>query len=160
MLPLQQPFGHVLALQTHAPAWHVCPAPHAAPPPQRHCPPVHVFVAPEHGVQAAPPWPQAAAVCAAGAMHWPALQQPLGQLVASHTQTPGGAQREPVGQGLFVPHLHAPDVHRSAAEPQAAHEAPFGPHCVAERAVTHVLPSQQPFVHVVELHTHWPLTQA
>jgi len=93
-------------------------------------------------------------------MHWPALQHPVGQLVASHTHTPGGAQRRPAAHGLPVPHLHAPDVQRSAAAPHAMHAAPFGPHCAAVRAVTQTLPWQQPFVHVVASQTHWPATHA
>lgn len=63
VLPLQQPFGHELALHTHVPLEQVWPLPHGAPAPHRHWPDAHVFVDPEHGPQAAPPVPHAAALC-------------------------------------------------------------------------------------------------
>ena len=57
MLPLQQPFGHELASQTHAPApLHSCPVAHAA--------------------QAAPPAPQDELDSFESASHDPPLQHP------------------------------------------------------------------------------------
>jgi hypothetical protein len=38
VVPLQHPDGQLVASQTQAPAEQRCPAPHCAPPPQRHTP--------------------------------------------------------------------------------------------------------------------------
>ena len=68
----------------------------------------------------------------------PPLQQPLGQVVASHEQVPVVASHR-----LFE---------------QLVHEAPPVPHCapVSEAYGTHVLPLQQPLGHDVELHSQTP----
>jgi hypothetical protein len=86
VLPEQQPPGQEVALHTQLPPEQVCPAPQAAPVPHLQAPLVQVLVLPEQGAQAAPPVPQLAALWLAPVMHTPALQQPVGQLVASQTQ--------------------------------------------------------------------------
>jgi hypothetical protein len=66
------------------------------------------------------------------------LQQPIGQDVGSHVQTP--------------------DLH-SLPEPQEAHDAPPVPHALPDCAAgrTHLpVESQQPFVQVMELHPAAP----
>ncbi len=70
MLPLQQPLGQELTLQTHWPAeLHVCPL--------------------EHVPQAAPPVPHELLVCEAYASQVPPeVQQPLGHELASQTHLP------------------------------------------------------------------------
>jgi hypothetical protein len=119
VVPLQQPFGHDVALQTHAPALEqVVPlgqAAHAPPlmphvcadPGEWHClllsqqPPAHDEALQAHApftqvwpvaqaVQLAPPVPQ---VALAEVRHWPLeSQQPFGQDVALQTQAPCALQ--------------------------------------------------------------------
>ena len=124
VVPLQQPPGHEVALHTQVPPEQVWPLPQAAPAPHLHAPLVQVLVLPEQGPHAAPPVPQAAALCPAPVRHTPALQQPVGQLVASQTQTAAAEHRWPARHALAAPHLHAPPVQRSAVVPHAAQVCP------------------------------------
>lgn len=100
VLPRQQPPGHEVALQTHAPAasqtW---PLPHAAPAPQWQTPPVQALPEVPQLAQVAPPVPHAPAV---GVTHAPALQHPVGQEVASQTQLPP-KHRSPAPQAAPLP---------------------------------------------------------
>lgn len=65
VLPEQQPVAQLAAVQVQVPLAQTCPGAHAAPVPQRHAPVVQALVAPVQAAHAAPPVPQAAAVCAA-----------------------------------------------------------------------------------------------
>lgn len=107
--PLQQPAAQLAALQPlHACAVQV-PAPQDA--------------------HAAPFFPHS--VAAVPALHWPvASQQPVAQLVASHTQTPP-EQRWPTAHTAPVPHAHAPAVQRSDRVSHAVHIAPAAPQVAA-----------------------------
>jgi len=91
--PLQQPFGHEVASQTHVPLLllHSSPVPHAE--------------------QFAPPVPQEPLDSDAHASHVPVgppLQHPLGHELASHTQLPVALHSWPAGHALHaappVPH--------------------------------------------------------
>jgi hypothetical protein len=86
VLPLQQPFGHELALHTHAPPTHRWPAAHAALDPHAHAPFLHESaVLGSQATHAAPPVPHAPLE---GVVHVLPLQQPLGHEVALHTHAP------------------------------------------------------------------------
>jgi hypothetical protein len=69
----------------------------------------------------------------------PPLQQPDGQVWASHE--------------------HVPLVVSQVPFAQEAQAAPPAPHWDADSEAkgTHVLPLQQPLGHELELHTHWPV---
>ena len=91
--------------------------------------------------QVAPPVPHDGVDSEANASHVPLeppLQQPFGQVLASHEHRPSVVSQRPL--------------------PQAAHIAPPAPQraadCMATR--THVLPLQQPNGHEVESQTHSP----
>lgn len=157
VLPEQQPVEQLAAVHVQVPLVQTCPAAHAAPAPHRHAPPVQAFVFPVHAAHAAPPVPQAAAVCAVPMMHAPALQQPVGQLVASHTQAPP-TQRCPAPHAAPVPQRHAPVVQRSPVRPQLVHAAPAAPQAVALVGVQ-TLPAQQPLGQLVASQTQAPPTQ-
>jgi hypothetical protein len=169
-LPLQQPLGHELALQTHWPAaLQVCPVAHAP--------------------QAAPPTPHEDGDSAEKASHVPVeVQHPLGHEVASQTHfpvltlhtwpdghpahvaplapqdaldSPESCSHEPVPVQQPghepPPQVHAPFEQESPA-PQAVHDAPPVPHsdpcCAAYR--TQALPLQHPPEHELGVHTHCP----
>jgi hypothetical protein len=63
--------------------------------------------------------------------HWPAPQQPFGQLIASHPPSGPGVTHVPLTQ--TVPAMHE------------AHEAPFRPQGPAGPLIIQVLPEQHPF---------------
>jgi hypothetical protein len=141
LLPLQQPFGHEVASQTHCPlvVLHSCPdehAAHAAPPAPHEefdslasashveplQQPLHDVVPhehtpleqvspPPHDAHAAPAVPQEEFVCEAYGTHVFPLQQPFGHEVASQTHCP-------------VPVLHSwPDAHAAQVVAPVPHEA-------------------------------------
>lgn len=159
VLPLQQPFGHELALQTQVPPEQVWPAPQAGPAPQRQTPELQVLVDPEQGPHAAPPVPQLEALWLPKATHTPALQQPLGHEVESHTQVPP-RHRCPLAHAAPAPHWQVPRVaeQRSAVAPQLVQAAPVRPHWLWVVGLTQVVPLQQPLAHELELQTHAPAT--
>ncbi len=81
-LPLQQPFGHELAVHWQLPFRHCWPAGQAGPPPQVQVPIVHASVAVEsHAMQVEPPPPQ---LVKEDVVHTPLAQQPLVHVVGSH----------------------------------------------------------------------------
>lgn len=87
VLPTQQPVGQLVPSHTQAPPWQRCPAPHAGPVPQRHCPPVQPSVsAASHATQVPPSPPHSRNVVPVRQMA--PLQQPVGQVVASQTHAP------------------------------------------------------------------------
>jgi len=94
------------------------------------------------------------------------LQQPLGQVVASHTQVPP-EQRWPGLHGVPpVPHAQLPElVHRSERESHATQAEPLVPH-EPTAAVWHVVPEQHPVAQLVGVQvaqaceTHGPLQLA
>ena len=159
----QQPFGHDVALQTHAPleeqAWPVAQPAHAA-----------------------PPVPQ---VVVLGVWHWPLeSQQPFGHDVALQTHAPCALQvwlvphathwpplaphavadavthwpfwQQP--EQLVVPQLHAPPLQVWPVE-HASQALPPEPHVVADCAdwaMQRCWASQHPFGQVVASQTHFP----
>jgi hypothetical protein len=170
VLPLQQPFGHELASQTHCPValLHSCSAaqdPHAAP------------LAPHEVLDSD-----------AYSSHVPVdEQQPAHPEVELHTHCPLALHIVPVGHAAQAappapheeldsleneshvlpplqhpehgvpPHEHSPPEH-ACPEEQALQALPPAPQsasvCLAKR--THVLPLQQPVGQVLALHTHSP----
>lgn len=98
----------------------------------------------EQPAHSCPALPHNVSFWAATLTHWPpAVQQPEGQLEASHTQMPP-LQRWPVAQARPVPQEHSPaELQLSAVTPHGAHAWPVGPHASRSRVV-HVLPTQQP----------------
>jgi hypothetical protein len=126
VLPLQHPFGQDLASQVHA-YWF-------ADPEFTHSVPV------AHVEHRAPPLPQAAG--SSVVMQVPptvAVQQPVGQVVASQT--------------------HWPCALHSWFAPQAAHTPPLAPQAVTPGVVTHDPLAQHP-AHAPPPQLHPPLTQA
>jgi hypothetical protein len=80
------------------------------------------------------------------------LQQPPSQAVPLQTHWPFTHCWPEVQRLPPEPQLHAPFTQRSASSGSQLEQAPpFGPHCVALGAVTHVEPAQQPFGQVVAL---------
>lgn len=145
--PAQQPVGHEVASQTHAPPTQRWPALHAAPPPQLQSPALEQASASvvsqlEH---AEPSLPQLVRLAARQVVP---SQQPLGQDVASHTHAPP-SQRWPTAHIALPPHAQTPpEVQPSArVASQATHAAPAVPHRIAV-GVLHVLPEQQPLAQV------------
>lgn len=81
LFPSQQPLGHVVESQVHAPFKQVWPGPHSAPAPHLHAPPTQRSAATgSHAAHTPPPLPQRLRL---SSTHSPFSQQPLGQLVAS-----------------------------------------------------------------------------
>jgi hypothetical protein len=135
VLPLQQPIGHEVASQVHAPAKQCCPARQAAPAPQAHAPLVHESERTRsHCTHVDPPIPQPPTE---GTVHALPLQQPVVHVWAQPEHTPA-SQVSPVPHGV--------------------HLAPAVPHAVCDGGV-HVLPLQQPVGHEVASHVQAPATQ-
>jgi hypothetical protein len=157
VLPSQHPPQLELS-QVQPPAWHRCPARHGGPAPQRHAPLPQLSASNVLQLtHAAPPVPHA--VLTGGATHVLPLQQPLGQLVASHTHTPT-TQRWPAAHAAAPPHRQLPPEQLSAVAPHAVHAAALVPHCAAVGGLTQVLPAQQPDGQFVVLHpTHCCIVQ-
>jgi hypothetical protein len=108
-----------------------------------------------HAEQLAPPVPQALAV---GVVQTLPAQQPPTQLDASQTQAPA-TQCCPLAHAAWVPQRHAPPVQLSeSAESHGVHAPPLEPQFVVE-GVSHVLPLQQPEVHVCAHPSHTWFTQ-
>ena len=123
MLPLQQPLGHDAASQMHRPvvalhAWPEAHAPQVAP------------AVPHERVDSEAYGSQVPVA--------PPLQQPFGQVVASHAQRPVVPSQRPFAHG--------------------AHAAPPAPQSAGDwdDDGTHVLPLQHPVGHDVASHTHCP----
>ncbi len=147
---LQQPVGQLVASQTHAPLTQRWPVAHAKPEvPQLHFPATHrSAVVGLHDWHAAPPAPHDGY---APDWHWLPAQQPLEQLVASHTHVLF-TQRWPAPHAEPLPQRHEPFVQLSAnVRLHAVHVAPLLPHCEVVSVVTHVLPLQQPPEQLPEL---------
>jgi hypothetical protein len=99
------------------------------------------------------------------ATHWPAAQQPVGQLAALHTHAPL-THCWPAAQAAPVPQLQLPLVQLSAVSAsQAVQFRPAEPHCAAV-GVVQVFPWQHPLAQLVGSHTQvpplqrWPAAQA
>jgi hypothetical protein len=121
MPALQHPFGQLVASHTHAPPTHRWPAAHAAPAPQRQAPPAQRSAVTPHAAHACPELPHCAAVVAL--THVPPLQQPFGQLAASHSQTPE-TQAWPAAHAGPAPQRQEPPAQLSAEAPHVLHAAP------------------------------------
>jgi len=149
--PLQQPLGHDVASQTHAPPTHRWPESQKVPRlPQLQSPLRHVSAsAGLHDVQAIPGFPQSETVV--GEVQTPLLQQPFGQLAALHAHWPlTHCWLSP--HGLEPPHLHWPAASHVSAfvRSQGAQALPPKPHLFNTGGRRHtVRPSQQPSAHEV-----------
>ncbi len=109
-----------------------------------------------------------AAHCAPGAPHWlmdvavtqvVPLQQPVGQVVASHTHCPL-TQRSDAPQTAPVPQRQPLEEQVSArAGSHAVQAAPPVPHSDRVPGERHAVPLQQPEEHEDESQTHWLLRQ-
>jgi hypothetical protein len=147
-LPWQQPFGHDVGSQMHAPPEHRSPTPQAAPGPQVQTPDgeqVSASLA-THGAQALPMPPQALGV---KGVHTFPVQHPVGHVEALHTQAPP-EQTCPATQGAEVPQRHAPALEQLSAvvELHGPQATPATPH-VANADVVQFAPAQQPFGQLV-----------
>jgi len=161
-VPLQQPLGQLVPLQTHWPLTHCWPAAHGPPVvPQTHVPlALHESAVMSQAVHAAPAVPQAAVVGGV-TQALPLVQQPFGQLVPSQTQAPC-AHRWPVAHGPpVVPHTHAPLLSQVLVSvgSQVVHCAPSVPQDSVVGGVTHAWAVvQHPLAQLVLLQTHAPPT--
>jgi hypothetical protein len=91
-------------------------------------------------------------------LHTFAEQQPVGQLVESHTQ-PLEVQCWPLPHCAPPLQVHIPLLQVFAAFAlHATQEPPFGPQFCAVAGLTQVLPLQQPPGQLVALHTQLPFT--
>jgi hypothetical protein len=76
--------------------------------------------------------------------HWPLeVQQPLGQLEASHTQAPL-EHRWPSAHAAPPPQVQVPKRQASARLSHGAHAPPRGPQALRSGVAVHVVPTQQP----------------
>jgi hypothetical protein len=154
VLPLQQPLGQELALQTHMPPTQAWPAPQGPAEPHLQAPPVQLSPATPQSTHAPPTGPQAAVEIV---VQLRPLQQPLGHDVASHTQMPP-LHRWPVAHCGPLPQAHMPFVHWLATTLlQLPHTTPPMPHEPSD-GVVQLLPVQQPFGHELGLQVHVPPT--
>lgn len=130
-VPAQHPAGQLAPLQTHAPPTHCWPAAHAPVTPHLQVPPAQLSAEVVlQALQAAPAFPHSSAV---GVVHWPLLQQPLGQLAALQEQLPPlhtwpGAHAGPVPQEQepAVQVSEAADRHEEQTAPAMPHFASLG----------------------------------
>lgn len=147
----QHPVGHDCGVQVHVPLTQTSPAPHTLPlAPQRQTPDAQVSVVGGQVVHWLPAAPQR--VASVAVTHWPPVQQPVGQLVTSHTQLPA-TQRWPAAHAAPAPQRQAPLAQPSAPAPQSTHAPPLLPHFAGLVLVMHCAPSQQPLVQLVASHT-------
>src|SRR5256885_748431 len=124
VLPAQQPVGHDVPSQTHAPPRQCCPALQGGPVPHLQLPPVQLSaVTALQAVHAAPPVPHAARD---GVVHTVPAQQPAGHDVASQTQVPP-TQCCPVAHAVPAPRVPPPAAQPPAAAPLAVHAPPAVP---------------------------------
>jgi hypothetical protein len=134
--PAQQPVGHDVASQTHAPLTHRWPDAHIGPVPQWQLPAVHASAPVPHDTHASPDAPHAMLV--AGETHVVPEQHPLAHDDGVHP--------------LHTPPEHVPPLHDVQAAPPI-------PHAVALVPGMHVLPAQHPEGHDVGSQTQAPPTQ-
>jgi len=89
------------------------------------------------------------------------LQQPVGQLVPSHTHCPP-EQRCPAPQGAFCPHWQVPFAAQVSAfvASQIAHIWPRAPQLDGDCTWQLSVASQQPLAQLCGVQTHWPFSQA
>jgi len=154
----QQPFGQLVALQTHEPFTQARPEPH-----WRCVPHMQWPVALQesdcvrlHVVHAPPPTPHVAWDCVLQVVP---LQHPPGHEVASHWHDPF-LHSWPAPQAVFPPQLHVPPVHPSAScVLHVVHAPPPPPHPGKAGMLHALLASQHPVGHEVESHTHDPPEQ-
>jgi hypothetical protein len=149
--PAQQPLGHDVESQTHAPPWQICPVPHAAPGPHEHAPEVEqlsAFV----GSQVTHALPFVPQLESDAVSHVVPEQQPAGQEAALQTHLPL-THAWPAPQGALPPQAHAPDAEHVSAlvGSHAVHATPLTPH-VTNADVLHVEPEQQPVAQSVAPH--------
>jgi hypothetical protein len=153
-LPLQQPPGHDVELQTQLPLTHCCPGEHAAPVPQEHAPPWQPLASViEHGSQVAPSVPHADTVRVV--LHSFAWQQPVGHDSVLHVHVPLTHSCPALHMGPS-PHEQAPSAEQLFASVwlHALHDAPAVPH-VASELTLQVGPVQHP-AHICMQPEHTP----
>ena len=156
--PEQQPLGHEMPSQTHAPETQRWPPPQGTPVPHWQAPldPQRSALADEHVVQVPPSAPQLASD---GILHTTPVQQPPEHELPSQMHAPD-TQRWPLTHAAPAPHAQVPAVVQlsEAAESHNLHIAPLAPQRASDRE-TQVGPSQHPDGHDVALQTHWPAEQ-
>ncbi len=157
--PLQQPLGQLAALQTHRFETQRCVAPHSAFEPHRQLPADEQLFArfASQALQVCPLPPHCEAVGGA-TQSFAAEQQPLAQLVPSHTHAPP-TQWRPTGHWALLPQRHWPVAQALARTASHAKQAPPStPHWPAVVAVMHVEPLQHPLGQVAALQPEqaWP----
>jgi hypothetical protein len=156
LLLSQQPFGHDVPLQTHAPPEQICPGWHCASPLQVHAPPVHPSAVAPHAVHLPPPVPQVDVF--SGSQTLP-LQHPEGHDLASQTHPPF-THSCPGPHAAPAPHEHDPPAQPSdLVASHAEHCPPADPHWACVTVVTHFPWLQQPEGHDVGSQMQTPLTQ-
>lgn len=157
LVPLQQPLGHEVALQTHWPCTQRCPPPQGALAPHRQVPPSPQVSAVllSHETQLAPAVPQALSL---GEVQVLPLQQPPGHELALHVQCPP-THACPAEHGPWGPQRHCPDDEQlSERRSQAVQTPPDGPQVASDRRL-HTFPAQHPFEQVVLSQTQLPARQ-
>jgi hypothetical protein len=140
--PLQHPFGQVCALQTHAPDWQTCPAPHAADVPHWHTPEDEQLLDDDatQPTHVAPSVPQLLMVDISQVVP---LQHPLGHEVELQTHEPP-EQTCPLVHAAFAPHWQPSEPQAFALVMSHAEQAaPLVPHVVKDD-VSHAAPAQHP----------------
>lgn len=158
-LPSQHPV-HEDGSQTQLPPAQRWPGPQGAPVPHAHWPPA-VQRSADSGLHAVHVIPGGAhALTPSGVVHASPEQQPVGQLVASHTQAPP-LQRCPAPHAGLLPHAQVPSLAHESARvgSHAAQRSPGAAHVAPERARQRSLRSQQPLGHELASQTHEPLSQ-
>jgi hypothetical protein len=159
----QLPFASQQPLQVAGPQLHAAPTQATDPPvhngcvPQRQTPLVQRSeFATSHGAHAVPPVPHSVKD---GVLQAPvASQQPVGQLVASHTQL-APEQRCPGAHAAPDPHWQLPLVQLSPVAPQSTHALPPAPHDAAELPAWHDPFWQQPVGQLALSQPQLPLVQ-
>jgi hypothetical protein len=110
--PLQQPFGHDVASQTHTPPLHRFPEGQAPLAPHVHCPLVQALVVlGSHAAHVPPPVPHDPVLCAPVASQVPVVpptQQPVAQVLPSQEQVPLVVSQSPFAH---VPQAAPPVPH-------------------------------------------------
>ncbi len=158
-LPSQHPV-HDDGSHTQLPPLQRWPAPQGAPVPHAHWP-LAVQRSAERGLHAVHVMPAGAhALRVSGVVHVSPEQQPVGQLVASHTQAPP-LQRWPAPHAGLLPHAQVPSLAHESARvgSHGAQRSPGAAHVAPDSSVQRSLTSQQPAGQELGSHTHEPLSQ-
>lgn len=142
VLPLQQPLGHEVALQTHPEPVHCWPAAHCAAPLQVHAPAVQPLATVVlHAVQAPPPVPQfvTEGVSQVIPEQQPEAQLPAPQVLGTHVSSVDGVlvdwHTSPLGHCPFA--VHCTQAPLSTSPVAVAHTGVEPPHRFPSSAQEH-----------------------